>query len=197
MSLPDGYSGLPPGKLATVVTCLEMRDPPPVTGVAPHAEWTIRRIARAEPAWFRRLFLQIGQDWLWFSRLRYDDEQLAAILHAPTTELYTLSIQAQDKGLLELNLETPSEVEITFFGLTPDTIGQGAGRYLMAHALHQAWSRQPTRVWLHTCTLDHPRALAFYQRSGFKPYQRALEIFDDPRQTGLLPREAAPHIPLL
>jgi hypothetical protein len=52
-------------------------------------------------------------------------------------------------------------------------------------------------MWVHTCTLDGPNALAFYQRSGFTAYQRQLETFPDPRLNGLIPRDAAPHIPII
>jgi hypothetical protein len=52
-------------------------------------------------------------------------------------------------------------------------------------------------VTVHTCTLDHPNALGFYLRSGFTPYARSVEIADDPRLHGVLPRSAAPHVPVM
>ena len=68
--------------------------------------------------------------------------------------------------------------------------------WLMAHALRLAWGRAGTRrVWVHTCTLDHPGALAFYARHGFRPFARAVETFADPRLAGLLPRDCAPPHP--
>jgi GNAT superfamily N-acetyltransferase len=86
---------------------------------------------------------------------------------------------------------------LSFFGLVPEAIGQGAGRWMMNEALRLSWRDTINRVWLHTCTLDHPDALAFYLRSGFKPYARKLEMFPDPRLAGLLPRDAAPHVPII
>ena len=53
------------------------------------------------------------------------------------------------------------------------------------------------RVWVHTCTLDHPRALSFYLQAGFVAYERAVEVADDPRLTGEAPRTAAPHVPVI
>jgi ribosomal protein S18 acetylase RimI-like enzyme len=67
----------------------------------------------------------------------------------------------------------------------------------MNRALELMWSRPVTRVWLHTRTLDHPAALAFYQRSGFRPFRRQVEISDDPRLDGRAPRSAAKHVPLI
>jgi GNAT superfamily N-acetyltransferase len=88
-------------------------------------------------------------------------------------------------------------VEIAFLGVVPGLIGKGAGRYLMNRALEIAWGRNPRRLTVHTCTLDHPRALEFYQRSGFTPYARSVEVADDPRLRGILPRTTAPNVPIL
>lgn len=79
----------------------------------------------------------------------------------------------------------------------PELAGKGHGRWLMAQALSLAWRKGIGRVWVHTCTLDHPSALGFYRRSGFVPFAQAVETFADPRLAGVLSREAAPQIPLL
>lgn len=54
-----------------------------------------------------------------------------------------------------------------------------------------------SRVWLRTCTLDHPAALGFYRKYGFVPICQEVEIYPDPRLTGHLPRDAAPQIPII
>jgi hypothetical protein len=59
------------------------------------------------------------------------------------------------------------------------------------------WVHKPQRIWVHTCTSDHPAALGFYRKMGFVPYKRAIEIADDPRLTGELPRTAAGHVPVV
>jgi GNAT superfamily N-acetyltransferase len=83
------------------------------------------------------------------------------------------------------------------FGVTPKLVGTGAGRWLMSRALDIAWSRPVERVWLHTCTFDHPAALAFYQRSGFRAFRRQVEVADDPRLDGTVPRDVARHVPVI
>ena len=60
-----------------------------------------------------------------------------------------------------------------------------------------AWRKHVARVWVHTCTLDHPRALDFYRKAGFTAISRTIETFADPRLTGALPADSAPQIPLL
>jgi hypothetical protein len=64
-------------------------------------------------------------------------------------------------------------------------------------ALERIWSQAVTRVWLRTCTFDHPAALAFYQRSGFRPFRRQVGISDDPRLDGTTPRDVASHVPMI
>jgi GNAT superfamily N-acetyltransferase len=191
----DGYTPVAPGKLAAVVTYLEMRAKP--AGFEAAGEYSLRKAVEPDPDWYRRLFRAVGEDWLWFSRLRMSDEELTAILHDPRVDLFVLEHEGREGGLLELDRRTTPDVELTFFGVTPDLVGKGAGRWLIAQAIDIAWSFQPRRFWLHTCTLDHPRALAFYRKAGFTAYARAVEVSDDPRLTGDLPRGAAPHIPII
>ena len=100
-------------------------------------------------------------------------------------------------GIVEFAGRTGRDVEITWFGLTPDASGRGLGRRMMAAALELAWTTGPDRVWLHTCSFDHPAAPRFYKACGFTPYAAGFEIMDDPRLKGLLPRSAAPHVPLI
>ena len=88
-------------------------------------------------------------------------------------------------------------MELASFGLVPAFIGQGLGSYFLAWAVNRAWQREPRRVWVHTCSLDHPAALPAYVRAGFVARGRAFESFPDPRLTGLLPRDAAPQLPLI
>ena len=116
----------------------------------------------------------------------------------PAADADALAMEVGDGcGLAELDFRTEGECEIAFFGLMPGLIGRGAGRWMMNRVLDIAWSRPIDRLWLHTCSYDHPGALNFYIRSGFVPFRRQIEVVDDPRMTGLLPRSAAIHVPLL
>ena len=194
--MQNGYYDLPPGKLANVVTYLEMRQPSTL-GSPTASEYAVRRIAHPDLEWYRCLYRRIGEPWLWFSRLRMADEELRAVLEDPATDVFALSQQGEDHGLLEFDRWNMPDIEITFFGVTQEMIGKGAGRALLEHCLPLAWAYHPQRVWLHTCTSDHPSALAFYQKMGFVPYKRAIEVADDPRLNGEMPRTAAPHVPIL
>jgi GNAT superfamily N-acetyltransferase len=193
----NGYYDLPPGKIAALVTYLEMTAPPlprprpDVPGLA------LRRVERPDLDWYRDIFRRIGTDWLWFERLVMPDEQVRDVIADPAVEVYALTRGGRDEGLLELDRRERPDIELAYFGVTPEVLGQGAGRWLMDRATELAWAHRPRRFWVHTCTLDHPGALSFYVRSGFRPYRRAVEVADDPRLTGLAPRDSAAWFPLI
>lgn len=192
-----GCFDLPPGRLATLVTFLEMSAPPPSRPSPERADLALHRWERPETASYRALFRRIGEPWLWFSRLLLEEEALASILHDPGVEVFLPVRDREPIGLLELDFRSPGQCELAFFGLVPEAVGSGAGRWLMSRALERAWRPGIERVWVHTCHLDHPEALGFYIRSGFRPYKLAIEVFDDPRLSGVLARDAAPRVPIV
>ncbi|SFO48536.1 Acetyltransferase (GNAT) family protein [Bradyrhizobium sp. Ghvi] len=196
MILPDGYSDIPAGKIAAIVTHLEMTARP-AHRADPAGSWSLRKVDAPALTWYRDLFRRVGENWLWFSRARMSDAELAAIIHAAGIEVYALVVDGRDEGLLELDFREPGQCELVYFGVTGNLIGTGAARFLMNRALEIAWSRDVRRVWVHTCTLDHPSALAFYQRSGFRAFRRQIELAADPRLDGTLPRDAARHVPII
>ncbi|MFD1786246.1 GNAT family N-acetyltransferase [Sphingomonas floccifaciens] len=185
------------GDVATIVTSLEMRERP---RPRPLPDSRLRLVRWKTPALgtYRALFRRIGGPWLWFSRLVMDNAVLTRIVHDDRVEIYAAVDPAGiEVGMLELDFRETGTCELSYVGLIPELAGQGHGRWLMAHALQRAWAPGVTRVWVHTCTLDHPRALGFYRASGFVPYKRTLQTFPDPRATGILPRDVAPHVPCL
>lgn len=198
MDLPDGYHAVPPGKLATLVTYLEMTAPPPLSGRGTPDGYELRRVERWDTDAFRRLYVEIGREWMWSSRLLLSEAELVERLHRPGTEAYLPVRGDRAMGLLELDVADPAAVEISFFGLVPDAVGGGIGRWLMEEAFRLAWGRAETRrLWVHTCHFDSPQALPFYIRMGFRPYARAVEVFDDARLIGRLVEDAGPHVPLI
>jgi GNAT superfamily N-acetyltransferase len=195
--LGDGYHDLPEGKLAAVVTYLEMRTR---VGSRPEREeprWTLRHAPTPSLGWYRALYRRVGESWLWSCRLVMPDAALAAILNDPAVEVHAMEVDGVAEGILELDFRVAGECEIGFFGLSPALVGQGGGRWLMNRAIARAWSRPITRFWLHTCSLDAPAALPFYLRSGFIACGRRVEVFDDPRLLDALPPSAMPQQPII
>jgi GNAT superfamily N-acetyltransferase len=199
--LPDGFTDLAPGKVASVVTYLEMRERPGGTEVPPPIASTknlrLRPVETPDLNWYRALYRRAGEQWLWFSRLEMTDAQLAAVLHSSSNELFVAEQEGIEIGMAELDRSHPPDVEITFFGLFTEATGKGLGRRFMSALLDQAWKKSATRVWLHTCNLDAAAALPFYMKCGFCPYKQAIEVADDPRISGILPEDVAPHVPII
>jgi GNAT superfamily N-acetyltransferase len=196
MTIPNGYHDVAPGKLPNVATYLEMTQrPEPKTD--PPVDCSLVGMPDPDPGWYRSLFARVGEPWLWSSRLAMDASELRRVLRDPHVRVFAIRSAGEDVGLLELDFRVEGECEIAFFGLVESAVGTGTGRWMMNRALEEAWTGSVRRIIVHTCNLDHPAALAFYVRSGFKPYKRQVEIYDDPRAIGLQPETAAPGVPLL
>lgn len=121
--------------------------------------------------YYRFLYNSVGREFDWYSRRIMPDTDLAAILADPRVELQVLHIDGSPAGFVELDRRIDNEIEIVHFGLMGDWIGQGLGKWFLNRTLHLAWSYQPKRVWLHTCTMDHPVALPNYRKAGFVLYK--------------------------
>ena len=174
---PDRFEGTDGAVSArtvpVTVTYLEMTSPDrcsPVPGVLEPT--AILRAERPTISFYRYLYDTVGADWNWFMRRRLSDEELAAIIHDDRDEVFVLHVRGVPAGYVELDRRVEGEVEIAYFGLIPEYVGRGFGKYLLAWGLGRAWSYRPRRVWVHTCSLDHPRALGVYQRAGLEVYHR-------------------------
>jgi GNAT superfamily N-acetyltransferase len=165
----------------TVVTYLQMTALPARSArPAPRPDLEIRRARCPTVSFYRYLYAAVGEHWTWTVRRCLSDAELAAILRDPKVEVNVLWVAGVPAGYAELDRRTPPDIEIGYFGLMPEFIGQGLGGYLLDWAIHHAWRMQPRRLWLHTCDLDHPRALGFYQRSGFRIYDRRMSTQELP-----------------
>ena len=191
-------TAVPAGKLRVEVTSLEMRQAP--SGPLPEppaADVRIDRVETPTVPFYRFLYNTIGEPWLWGDRRKLSDEEIRAILQHPLVELHVLYLGGEPVGYAELDRRVEGDIEVAYFGIRPEFTGRRLGTYLLSHAIRRAWTFRPDRVWIHTCTLDHPAALPLYRRSGFEPYQTVEQIQDDPRVLGLLPRHIAPQHPIV
>lgn len=195
--MSDDYQEIPvpAGKLAEVVTYLERTTPP--DGPPPAGPWKLRHVTAPDLDWYLGLYRAVGQEWLWYSRLEMPRADVAGILKAPHVRVFALERDGQDVGIGEMSFASEGQTEISFFGVTAPEIGTGAGRWLMHAMLWDAWRAETRRIWLHTCTLDHPNALPFYQARGFRAYKRTLGVYDDPRLTGIYGPDTTGRAPII
>ncbi|KQT85667.1 GCN5 family acetyltransferase [Aurantimonas sp. Leaf443] len=189
-------TAVPRGKIAAVATFLDMGRAPAPRAQAPGLGGTIEVVTRADVDAYLDLYRRIGAPHLWYGRLVLSRERLQALLDDPALELHVLTVDGVAEGMAELDFRMGAAAELVYFGVSARLVGTGQARRLMNRAIAAAFSRPIERLFLHTNTLDHPKAMEFYRRSGFAPRGQTIEIADDPRLTGLLPRDAAPHVPI-
>jgi|APSaa5957512535_1039671.scaffolds.fasta_scaffold59957_2 ribosomal protein S18 acetylase RimI-like enzyme len=156
-----------------IVTYLEMLE----RGSLPHVVPKARRFALMGAAditvsFYRYLYDAVGRPWYWTDRKKLSDEELTAIIQDEAVEVYVLYVGGVPAGFFELDARAMPTIELAYFGIMPEFIGLGLGPYLLGQALDMIWQREPSRVTVNTCTLDHPKALPLYQRFGFNPYNQ-------------------------
>lgn len=132
-----------------------------------------------DPDLFRALYTGVGAAYRWTDRLPWSDERLRQHLADPAISIWILRVHDAAAGWFELvGPDDQGSVEIGLFGLMPDFVGRGLGRHLLSEAIRCAVSIGATRVWLHTCTLDHPAALPNYLARGFTPFRTETYTVD-------------------
>ena len=171
----------PPQRIPTVVTFLEMHSkpaaiPPPY----PKSKVALLRAENPPVHFYRYLYDVIGRGYKWVDRKKLTDVQLAQLLGDTQIELYVLYVNGCPAGLAELDFREPEIGHLAYFGLVPDFIGQKLGYYFLYHTSVNAWLKPITKLFVNTCTLDHPRALPLYQRMGFVPYNREDRYIEIP-----------------
>jgi prephenate dehydrogenase/GNAT superfamily N-acetyltransferase len=132
----------------------------------------VERMRRTPPSFFRYLYREVGRRYQWVDRLDWSDDQIARHLAAPDIEIWLLRVAATPAGYFELKRTDDGSAEIAYFGLLDEFIGQGYGRPLLTAAVRAAWTGDTRRVWLHTCSLDHPAALRNYLSCGFTVFKQ-------------------------
>lgn len=157
-------------------TYLEMTHPDALVG----AEFTdeaadVVRVTDGPASLYRYLYREVGRPWHWLDRWDWSDRRIREHLDSPGIELWLLTVGRVPTGFFELH-RTSNETEIAYFGLLPEFTGRGLGKALLTCATREAWRSTPRRVWLHTCSLDHPAAIRNYTARGFVPYRE--EAYD-------------------
>lgn len=133
--------------------------------------YSLARQTELSPEFNRYLYTAVGSQWYWLDRLNWSHNDWKNYLQGPEVEVWVAYQQADPIGYFELALQASKSVEITYFGLLPSFIGRGLGGKFLDDAIHKAFILGGNRVWLHTCTLDHPRALQNYQSKDFKVFK--------------------------
>jgi GNAT superfamily N-acetyltransferase len=140
----------------------------------PPGKTAFLRVEKPSVRFYRYLYDAVGRPWRWQTRRDKTDEELTTLIHAAGVSHFALLRDGEPIGMAELVAEKEATF-LRFFGLVPEHIGQGLGRYFLANVLDVAWSASPRKLRLETCTFDHPAALALYQKFGFVVYDQRKE----------------------
>jgi ribosomal protein S18 acetylase RimI-like enzyme len=119
-------------------------------------------------AHYRALYSAVGGAWAWRDRLKWTDAELQQHLDSPGVALWECKVLGETAGYFELQRHDDGAVEIVYFGLVEKFFGRRLGAAMLTRAAQEGWAMGAERVWLHTCTLDSPRALPNYLARGFE-----------------------------
>ena len=155
--------------------------------------YELRRAAAASPEFARFLYAAVGYRWNWSRRLGWTWAEWHDYLRRDGRETWVAYVGGTPAGYFEMAAGAADGVEITQFGLLPSFIGIGLGGYLLCDAVQRARELRPGRVWLHTCTEDHPHALSNYRARGFRPFKEEAEYEDVRVDLEPWPGAQAPH----
>jgi GNAT superfamily N-acetyltransferase len=187
--------------LEVTVTQLEMRRPElraPVRPPVAQHPLAFQRVHEPTSSYYRYLYDTVGEPWLWFERRRFDSESLRVIVQNKNIGVYVLTCGGVPAGFAEIDARPEGSKPrnctlLAYFGLVPDFIGRGLGRFFLEATIAVAHEQFPAeRLMVRTCTLDHPAALPLYQKCGFVPTGQQTTRIHDPRKAGLLPLDAGP-----
>src|SRR5579859_3625458 len=147
---------------------------------APPGDVLVMPAAIPSPELSRFLYTAVGGPWFWTGRLGWDYARWLTYLDRPAISTLVLYASGTQAGYMEAEAQADGNVEVAQFGLLPRFIGQRLGGYFLSTGVARLWTHGARRVWLHTCTLDGPHALANYRARGFEEYDQKTEFWDLP-----------------
>ena len=156
-----------------VITYLQMNAPEELSPArASDPDFIVREAVERDWRLNRAMYLLVGEQWGWIDKLGWSDEDWKRYAADEQRRTFVATWRGATAGYYELRRDQAGAVEVVSFGLAPDFIGRGLGGALLTDALRRAWAWDAQRVWLHTCTLDHPAALKNYLARGMQVYDR-------------------------
>jgi len=172
MSVPEEWQVK---SLSTTIHYMEMLEPGSLCPKEAPDGFEVSLVQPPSPALSKQFYQTVGGPWEWNERLKWTDDQWARHVNRPAVETWVGSLDGGSVGYFELESQADGNVEIRYFGLLAEYIGRGLGGALLRAAVERAWSTDDTRrVWVHTCTKDHPLALENYRRRGFRVYKTSI-----------------------
>ena len=114
----------------------------------------------------------VGKKYQWIDRLTWTNKNWIDYLDDKKLSTYLLKDNKEIVGYFELIFYRDiKEAEIAYFGILEEYFGKKLGGYLLSEAIKASFSLGSSRIWVHTCTLDHENALKNYLARGMKIFK--------------------------
>ncbi|USQ72450.1 GNAT family N-acetyltransferase [Roseomonas mucosa] len=178
-----GPHGITP--VTVEVTFLRMDRPPATPARSLPGDVRMEVAERCTVPFYRYLYDNVGGEYLWWFRRTVPDSHLRETLASPAISIHVLYRDGEPAGFYELERRANRSINLAYFGLMPQAVGQGLGRAFLRHAVDTAWGEGCELLTVNTCTADHPRALPNYIAAGFVPLRRVREEWPVPDSAGL------------
>jgi len=133
----------------------------------------VQKLTNPDTEFYLSIYRQISEPWGWAGRLMMTKNELETKIQDPDNNIYVLEDEGKLAGFAEFERQD-RDIEIVYFGLDKDYIGKKIGKAWFIKILDSAWEQSPRKIWLHTCELDHPSALSFYQKLGLKIFNEKI-----------------------
>ena len=137
-------------------------------------ETQLMRLEIPLPALNRFFYQEVGKLWQWTDRQNWSEEEWRNWAEREKVQTWMLHLRGTPAGYFELD-DQDGDVEISYFGLLHQFLGKGLGGGFLTASVEKAWEMGAARVWVHTCSLDHPNALNNYQARGFRIYRESMD----------------------
>lgn len=158
-----------------------------------NSEIQLSRVESPSINFYRHIYAEVGLPWLWYERTEMPDAELIKIISDNRVKIYVLYVNGEAAGFAELDSRQPPnndsrDIHLAYFGLASRYIGRGLGTFFIDSIVDIAWANDTRRIWLRTCSLDHPAALPTYLKAGFVIYGRETCVIEDPRTRNIIPK---------
>ena len=143
----------------------------------PSEEYSVKLVNPKDFQLNKFFYKNVGKNYHWIDRLVWTDIQW--IKYVSNEKLITCILKNENEiaGYCELLFNKDiKETEIVYFGILEEYFGIKLGGYLLSEVIKYSFSLGSSRIWAHTCSLDHKNALNNYLSRGMKVFNEEVLI---------------------
>jgi len=141
-------------------------------GIKPSDDYSLNIIDPIDFQLNKFFYKNIGKKHKWVDRLAWSEEKWTNYLSSEKVKTFVLKYRDDLVGFFELIFHSENnETEIAYFGLLEEYQNKKLGSYLLSEAIKKSFEDDVSRVWVHTCSLDHQNALKNYLSRGMKIFK--------------------------